>query len=936
MSEGIGPAIAPDGTGDGPWAGARAAAEAHAPYLARLIARRPDLAERISEPDAPTHLIEGAMADAARVAVLAPSLEEGMVTLRRAKDAVHLGLALADLSRAWPLEAITGGLTRFADASVRAAVALAARVAHERGDLEPQSGEEGPIPGLAIIAMGKMGAGELNYSSDIDFSVFYDAAALPILNSREPSVVAVRLVAPLVRALEEITADGYVFRTDLRLRPDPGATPTAVSLRSAENYYQHLGQNWERAAFIKARAVGADDALGRDFLDTLQPFIWRRNLDYAAIADVQSIKRQILTTHRSADLADPVFDVKQGRGGIRDVELFAQTQQLILGGRHAKLRAPTTIGALEALADHGVISPDHCAALSHAYRFFRDVEHRIQMLEDAQTQRVPAETEARARLAALCGFSDLAAFEKALVAQRAIVAEIDRSLFGQGDSLADPMGSLVFTGVEDHPETLATIGKLGFADPAHVSRTIRGWHHGRIRAMRAERSRELLTALTPKLLRALSETGEPDQAFQRFSDFFAGLVGGVQVLSLLSANPQLLTAIARAFGLAPRLAEALAKRPALMDAMIERRFNLPLSADEPGARAADLRARCDDADGFEGALNAARRFHREESFRIGMQVLAGETEAAAAGAAYADLAEACVSVLSDVALKETERLFGRQPGAFAVLALGKFGGRELAEGSDLDVMIVYDAPDGAGGDFYTRFTQRMISALSAPTEEGLLYDIDMQLRPSGSKGPVAVRLSSFERYYADEAWTWELLALTRLRPVAGDATLGARAEAVRDAALARPRDAAKIRADVADMRALMARERPGAGLWDMKLAPGGFVDIEFVAQTLQLLSGKALSANTGAAIAALVEEGALSQEQGGALTQAWLLLSAMQQALRVSVADGFEPAQASQSLRAHLVKTGVAASFVALETSLEQKKRAARAVFDEVIGAPAG
>jgi len=625
--------------------------------------------------------------------------------------------------------------------------------------------------------------------------------------------------------------------------------------------------------------------------------------------------------------------VKQGRGGIRDVELYAQTQQLILGGRHAKLRAPTTIGALEALADQGVIAPAHRDALAHAYRFFRDVEHRIQMLEDAQTQRVPAEPETRARLAALCGFADLAAFDRALIAQRAIVAEIDHSLFGQGESLADPMGALVFTGVEDNAETLATIGKLGFADPALVSRTIRGWHHGRIRAMRAERSRELLTALTPKLLRAMAETGEPDQAFQRFAEFFAGLVGGVQALSLLSANPQLLSAITRAFGLAPRLAEALAKRPALMDAMIERRFSQPLSGDAPGVRAADLRARVEEADGFEGALNAARRFHREESFRIGMQVLAGDAEASEAGAAYADLAEACVSVLSGVALKETERLFGPQPGAFTVLALGKFGGHELAEGSDLDVMIVYEAPDGAGGDFYTRFTQRMISALSAPTEEGLLYDIDMQLRPSGSKGPVAVRLSSFERYYADEAWTWELLALTRLRAVAGDAALSARAEAVRDEALARPRDAAKIRADVAEMRALMARERPGAGLWDMKLAPGGFVDIEFVAQTLQLLGGKALSPNTGWAIAALVATDALSKADGEALSEAWLLLSALQQALRVSVADGaFDPAQASQSLRAHLVQTAGAASFDALERTLDEKKRAARAVFERVIG----
>ncbi|MET0181487.1 MAG: bifunctional [glutamine synthetase] adenylyltransferase/[glutamine synthetase]-adenylyl-L-tyrosine phosphorylase, partial [Caulobacterales bacterium] len=760
----------------GSFGAARAAASEHAPYLERLMRRREDLLAEIGE-QWPQRLLDQAMTQAAAIAAEPPQLEEGMRLLRRAKDAVHLGLAMADLARAWPLEKITQSLSDFADASLQASLALASRQLIERGDLQISAGARGPVPGMALIAMGKMGAGELNYSSDIDFSVFYDPDILPISERREPSVVAVRLVAPLVRALEEINADGYVFRTDLRLRPDPGATPTAVSLRSAENYYQHLGQNWERAAFIKARAAGGDFALGAEFLKSLEPFIWRKNLDFAAIDDIQSIKRQIITFHKSAELSTAVFDVKLGRGGIRDIELFAQTQQLILGGRNKGLRDPTTIGALKALAEHGAITGAQRDALTEAYRFYRDVEHRLQMMEDAQTQRVPASEEQRAHLAALCGFDDLAAFEHAIIARRAIVAEIDYSLFGGGESLADPLGSLVFTGVEDDPDTLATIEKLGFSDPKFVSQTIRGWHHGRVRAMRAERARELLTALTPKLLRALADSGEPDQAFIRFADFFSGLVAGVQVLSLLTAHPELLAALARAFGLAPRLSEALSRRPALMDAMIERRFTRPLQEDEKGERESDLRARVQAESGFEGALNVARRFQREEMFRIGMQVLDGKASAESAGAAYADLAEACVRVLADAALQETERRFGKAPGRFAVLALGKFGGRELADGSDLDIMIVYDAEDAS--DFYTRFTQRLVSALSAPTEEGLLYDVDMQLRPSGSAGPVAVRLSSFERYYAQEAWTWELLALTRLRCVAGDQALCAEIEALK-------------------------------------------------------------------------------------------------------------------------------------------------------------
>lgn len=913
---------------EGALGGARAAALEHAPYLQRLMRRREDLLADIDE-TWPQRLVARAMAEAAAVEAAPPHLEEGMRALRRAKNCVHLGLAIADLARAWPLETITRALSDFADASVRAALALAARVAVERGDLRDI---DGLVPGLTLVAMGKMGAGELNYSSDIDFSVFYDPDILPVGARREPSVVAVRLVAPLVRALEEITADGYVFRTDLRLRPDPGATPIAVSIRSAENYYQHLGQNWERAAFIKARAAGGDPGLGAEFLKSLTPFIWRKNLDYAAIADIQSIKRQILTVHKSADLNTAIFDVKLGRGGIRDIELFAQTQQLILGGRNKNLRDPTTVGALSALAEHGAITEAQRDVMIEAYRFYRDIEHRIQMLEDAQTQRVPADPETRAHLAALSGFDDLAAFDEALLARRALVSEIDLSLFGASESLADPMGALVFTGVEDDPETLATIGKLGFADPKRVSQTIRGWHHGRIRAMRAERARELLTALTPKLLRALAESGEPDQAFARFAGFFGALIAGVQVLSLLSAHPQLLSALARAFGLAPRLAEALARRPALIDAMIDARFNQPLGDDEPGARESDLRARVAAEQGFEAALNIARRFQREEMFRIGMQVLEGRASASAAGAAYADLAEACVRVLAGVAHAETERRFGPAPGAFAVLALGKFGGRELAEGSDLDIMIVYEAPDGAG-DFYARFTQRLISALSAPTEEGLLYDVDMQLRPSGSAGPVAVRLSSFERYYAEEAWTWELLALTRLRAIAGDPALCARAEANRDQTIARARDLKKIAADVADMRARMERERPGGGVWDLKLAPGGFVDLEFIAQALQLTAAHAISPNTGTALEGLVARGALDEDTGRRLIAAWRVLSDLQQALRICVADGFSPADASESLKKRLAALAKEKDFAALETSLAETRAFVRAAYTRIIGA---
>ncbi|WP_135210740.1 bifunctional [glutamine synthetase] adenylyltransferase/[glutamine synthetase]-adenylyl-L-tyrosine phosphorylase [Vitreimonas flagellata] len=938
----VSPALAniapPTPFADTPWAQAAASAAQNAPYLRRIMERRPDLLEG-ADAEWAERLLREALAQAHEIALAPPPIEDAMRILRRAKDAVHLATALADLSRTWPLMRVTGAITDFADAALRAALAVAGRESEQRGDLTLSSfdGDEGPVPGLILVAMGKMGAGELNYSSDIDFSVFFDAELLRTTNAREPRVAAVRLVAPLVRTLEEVTVDGYVFRTDLRLRPDPGSTPVAVSVASAEHYYQNLGQNWERAAFIKARAAAGDRKSGRDFLASLEPFIWRKHLDFAAVEDVHSIKRQILSAHKSAELGEPVFDVKLGRGGIRDIELFAQTQQLILGGRNRKLRAQGTLAALDALVEAGAIAPSARDALHEAYIFYREIEHRIQMLEDAQTHHVPRDEDARARVAALAGFETLAAFEMALVERRKIVSDIDHQLFGRGESLADPMGSLIFTGVEDHPETLKTIEKLGFKRPDYVSQTIRGWHHGRIRAMRSERAREVLTRLTPRLLRALAASGDPDQTFARFETFFSGLIAGVQVLSLLEARPSFLDLLARILTLAPRLAEALARRPALLDALIEPRFAIPLAQDEPGALARQLQDRLHDADSFEAKLNAARRFQREEAFRIGVQVLENIANAQDAGAAYADLAEACVRAMADAALSEVERMYGPQPGAFVVLALGKFGGRELAEGSDLDIMLVYDAPQESGdakltaGEFYARLTQRLISALSAPTEEGSLYEIDTKLRPSGSKGPVAVRFSSFERYYAEEAWTWELQALTRLRVVAGDDALATRVVTATQNTLAQERDAAKVRADVANMRGLMERERAGRSVWDLKLAPGGFVDIEFIAQALQLthaaLHREVLAANTGDALIGLAKAGVLSDKAYKDLIDSWRLWSDLQQVLRICVSGEFEAEVAPRLMTIVGVN-----DLNALEDAIRTTQAAVRAVFVQIVG----
>jgi glutamate-ammonia-ligase adenylyltransferase len=932
LSDGAAPAFV-----GSPWRDAAGAAVAHAPYLARLIERRPDL---IVDLDAhwPARLVANALDEAAQIAADPPSITEAMPRLRRAKDAAHLAVAIADLARVWSLDRVTGAITEFADAALKAAVAVATRESRERGDIAG----DGEARGLALIAMGKMGAHELNYSSDIDVSVFFDAEILPVAHGREPRVVAVRMVAPLVRVLEEVTSDGYVFRTDLRLRPDPGSTPVAVSMAFAETYYQSLGQNWERAAFIKARAAAGDIESGQTFLASLAPFIWRKHLDFAAVEDVYSIKRQILSVHKSAELGQPVFDVKLGRGGIRDIELFAQTQQLVLGGRNPDLRGRATLPTLVALAKAGAIAEEAHAALVEAYVFFREVEHRIQMLEDAQTHAVPGDPETRTHVAALAGFSDLGAFDAAIVEHRRIVAEIDRQLFGGGKSLADPLGSLSFTGVDDNPETVRTIEKLGFRDGRVISQTIRGWHHGRIRAMRSERARELLTRLTPRLLRALAGAGDPDQSFARFRSFFEALSAGVQVLALLDARPALLNLLARLLSESPRLAEALAHRPSLLDIVIEPRFAAPVSEDSVSSHEIALAGRCGESETFEAKLNAARRYQREEAFRIAVQVLEGNAAAAHATNAYADLAEACVRAMSAAALAEMERLHGPQPGAFAVCALGKFGGRELLEGSDLDLMLVYDAPEraeGSGlapGEYYARLTQRLISALSSPTEEGALYEIDTKLRPSGSKGPLAVRLSSFARYFAEEAWTWELQALTRLRPVAGDQDLVARVQAISLEAIAQPRDAEKVLADVATMRGRMAKERPHKHRWALKLAPGGFVDIEFIIQALQLIGGgkapEIVDANSEAALGKLVVAGMISPSSHERLAGALALWRDLTLILRVCLEGEPDPTAFTDAVRRRLAQAAGEDSFAELEKRVAAIQTAVRAEFAAIIG----
>ena len=910
---------------------------AASPYLARLAARHATELDAMlgSPPDA---TLDALVADAAAAGSLDPIA--GGARLRNLKGQLHLLAAICDLGGVWDLDAVTGALTRFADAATGAAVALAARSLADR--MAPfELGDAGPVPGLFVIALGKMGAFELNYSSDIDISVFYEPAALPLAEGVEPDAFAARLTQVMAELLQNRTADGYVFRVDLRLRPDPASTAPAVSIEQALEYYESVGQNWERAAMIKARIAAGDTARGEAFLVELQPFVWRRHLDFAAIADIHSIKRQIQELRPDARLAAPGADLKLGPGGIREIEFFVQTQQLILGGRHPALRSRRTLDALAALAEAGHVLPAAAAELTVDYRTLRDLEHRVQMIADEQTHRLPTAERDRKRVAALSGASDLRRFDASVVRTLKSVGRRYGELFAGEEPLSSRFGSLVFTGVEDDPETLATLRRMGFDDAHAAAATVRAWHHGHIAATRSERGRELFTRLAPRLLDAAAATGAPDAAFARFGDFFAALSVGTQVQAMFLAQPRMLELIVRVMAIAPAFARALARHPAALDALLDASFFARLGPLE------DIPPALSGVEGFEAAMDAARRLHRERAFQIGLQVLAGTADAASAGEAFAELADACIAGLAAAALGEIERQAGAFPGEVAVIALGKCGSREMSAASDLDLMTLYQpaAPDAASAGkgwaaetFYTRFTARLVTALSAPTAEGELYEVDMQLRPSGTQGPVAVSLAAFDSYYAGEAETWEFLAMTRARVAwSTSPAFAARAAAAIEAKLRAPRDAAGAAADVLGMRQLMARERPPSGFWDLKLSEGGMVDIEFAAQFLQLVhaaDGGPLRQNTAAALEALAAASLAPAKRLAELSAAWRLQQDLTQLLKIALPEGGEPEREPKALRTLLARAAGVRDHRALRAALSKRRRDAHQAFLAVVAPP--
>ena len=654
---------------------------------------------------------------------------EVMSGLRLAKRGVALTIAMADIAGAWPLEKVCRSLSQFAEMSISIALNFLLMQAHKSGQLQladPENPESGS--GVVVLGMGKLGARELNYSSDIDLLVLFDGEKVDYLGGDGPQQGLHRMVRELVTLLSERSADGYVFRTDMRLRPDPGATPLAVSTAAAEQYYESLGQNWERAAMIKARPVAGDMDVGNQFLSRLVPFVWRKYLDFAAIEDIHSIKRQINAHKGHHEIAVAGHDIKVGRGGIREIEFYAQTQQLIWGGKEPSLRLGATCEALQALAEAGHADPGVVEELIAAYGYLRRLEHRLQMVADEQTHLLPKEPEDLAAIACFMGYESADELARDVKFQLSRVESHYADLFENSPELGGSGGNLVFTGTEDDPDTLQTLSDLGFGDGKAVSATVRGWHHGRIRATRSTRARELLTELMPGLLGALSQTVSPDAAFRHFDEFLTNLPAGVQLFSMFYARPGLLDSLAEIMGSAPSLAEHLSRHPNLLDGVLTGQFYEPVGT--VLELSANLSESLDAASDFQDVLDAARRWTHDREFQIGMQLLRAMISGEEAGAALSDVADATLRGLLPHVEAEFQRAHGEMPGGeFVIVGLGKLGGREMTFSSDLDVIFIYrgsaaEQTQSEGprplplSQYYGRLSQRLVTAVSALTPEG--------------------------------------------------------------------------------------------------------------------------------------------------------------------------------------------------------------------------
>lgn len=801
----------------------------HAPFLKDLLRRHHGFIAEVASLD-PTNVI------AAEIEALDTVFSSQLAlrhALRHARQRLMLYLALGDCAGTLPLSTLTTALSQLADSALTAALGFELAQLAQRGDFQAECATPNRC-GLAILGLGKLGGHELNYSSDIDLMIFFDPDVFAYEGRKEKKVAAVSLARAVCGHISAVTSDGFVFRVDLRLRPDPGSTPIAMTLDAAETYYQSIGQTWERAALIKARHSAGDLRIASDFLERIRPFVWRRHLDYAAIDDVHAMKKRVHTHHQhgESDNPGPGFDVKLGYGGIREIEFFAQIHQLIMGGKRPDLQIRPTCDVLKALTAEGDISAEDCAALIAAYEALRKAEHALQMIEDAQTHRFPEQAEAAESLAQFMGVTNAATLYAALAEHCSNV----QTLFG----------SLLESETAQTAETPHV-----FEGSARLAETQQRWQSGTYRALRSQRAMQLLGDVKAGILAAFAKTPDPEETLIAFDTFLSQLPAGVQLFSLLNANRALITLLASIMGHAPELRTQIGRKASLFEGLLSG----DLQDLKPGQTAlrADLDTALARTQDYESVLDVMRIWNGEARFRTGVQLLEGLISPLDAMQCYSDIAEVSISCLYGHVENAFSQAHGTvEGGSFAAIALGSFGASELGTSSDLDLTFIYDVPAGQNTsngakplsvrEYYTRFAQRFITAITSMTAEGRLYEVDMRLRPSGRSGIIAVSTEAFEDYHQNKAWLWERMSLTKARAIAGTGDLLRTFGEVRSRILTQPLTQGEVSAAAWDMRDRLAK---AAGTkqtpWSLKGGNGGLTDADFLAEALVLTHANTLS-----------------------------------------------------------------------------------------------
>ena len=906
-------------------------------YLARSLSV--EAAFLVEASELPANEVFAEILAETQAAVESETPDALMKALRVQKRRAALFIALCDLGGVWPLDNVLRAISDFADASIAVTAEWLLRDYARRDQLPLDPDDPVGSSGLAILGLGKLGAHELNYSSDVDLILFFDPERFPPDEYAKIKKRFNQLTRQFVKILSDQTADGYVQRVDLRLRPDPSSTSACMSMDSAERYYESFGQNWERAAFIKARAVGGDIVTGEAFLAGMVPFVWRKYLDFATIEDVRNMKSLIHKHKGHGEIAVAGHNIKLGRGGIREIEFFAQTQQLIAGGREPALRQRGTLETLATLETYGWIQEGERDELSESYRYLRNLEHRLQMVSDAQTHTMPDDDDGLLRIANFCGLSDATALDVELRRHLNRVSEHFENLFNEeaGGEETAPL-------FEQSDERIqAMLSEKGFADPMRAAEILAEWNGTTLTATKSPRAQAKLDGLVPRIIEATSAALDPDGALAEFDRFLHGLPAGVQILSLFEANPNLLDLLTEICAAAPRLAQYLGRNAQVIDAMLAQDFFEPLpDVDE---LIEGLSTALPDGDDFEEVLNVCRRWSKELHFRIGAQLLRGIASPTEAAKGYTALADSCIRALIPHVTAQMARRHGAPPGGGAcVLAMGRLGAREMTASSDLDLLVIYDDTDEPSNgssplspqQYYARWTQRLVAAMTAPTVEGTLYEVDMRLRPSGRSGPLATRLEAFRKYQAEDAWTWEHMSLTRGRIVCGPDDLLARTRAAIDEVLAMPRERAATLTNAQEMRERLIEANPKAyeQPLNVKLAQGGMLDIDFVLQTRLLLAGcgslGTVTAET--AMDALAGVDQISEQEHKVLQEAHRLQTVILQFSRLALDVPISEETASPALAAAISRALGVSDFDGVMEKLSEAQADVREIYEGQFG----